>query len=199
MLGRRQLTRLLVALALSCHQSQSNVLADITTGKFHVGEKWRYQTRPGEQDSTLTIVKVESSPKLGTIVHISLDGLRIKSPHSREGTSETVSHMPLAESAVEKSVTTLLAANAPLPSYEEGYAEWRRAIDNGKGGVFTVSVAQAVDFVESTLEPVDGWEVHARECACDLAPGKVFVPRNQRTVLPTRGHDRSALRGLRGP
>jgi hypothetical protein len=150
-LGRRELTGLFVGLGLGCHRRESNVLVDITTAKFHVGEKWRYQSRPGEEDSTLTIVKVESSPKLGTIVHISLDGLRIKSPHSDRGLSETVSHMPLSESAVEKSVTTLVAADAPLPSYEEGYAEWRRAIDNGKGGVFRVSVAQAVDFIESTL------------------------------------------------
>jgi hypothetical protein len=84
-------------------------------------------------------------------IHVSLDGLRIKSPHSPKGFSETIAHMPFAESAIEKSVTTVAAANVPLPAYEEGYQEWRRAFDSGKGGVFSISVAEGVGFIETVL------------------------------------------------
>jgi hypothetical protein len=42
------------------------------------GQIWTYKTRPAEADSHLTILKRETHPKLGTIVHISVDGLRMK-------------------------------------------------------------------------------------------------------------------------
>ena len=127
------------------------MLVDTDESKFHVGEKWSYHARPGEERSSLTIVKVESSPKLGVIVHVSLDGLRIKSAHGSSGFSETISHMPFAEAAMENSVTTLAVAKAPLPPFEEGYREWRRAFDAGKGGIFTITVAEGVDFIETAL------------------------------------------------
>jgi hypothetical protein len=44
--------------------------------------------------------------------------------------------MPFAEPAMERSVTTLAGAKVSLPSFQEGYDEWRRAFDAGKGGVF---------------------------------------------------------------
>ncbi len=142
---------LFAMLSTGCYRKENVVLVDTTESKFHVGEKWSYRARPGEEKSSLTIVKVESSPKLGVIVHVSLDGLRIKSPHSPSGFSETISHMPFAESAMEKSVTTLAVARAPLPAFEEGYQEWRRAFDAGKGGVFAITVAEGVDFIDQTL------------------------------------------------
>jgi len=38
--------------------------------KFHSGQVWQYNTRPNEKSSTLTILEVESVPKLGQIIHI---------------------------------------------------------------------------------------------------------------------------------
>jgi hypothetical protein len=127
------------------------VLVDTDQGKFHVGEKWNYRARLGEDGSTLTVVKVELSPKLGVIVHVSLDGLRIKSPHAPSGVSETIGHMPFAEQALEKSVTSLVSSNATLPAFTEGYQEWRRAFDAGKGGIFTIPVAEGVSFIETAM------------------------------------------------
>jgi hypothetical protein len=141
----------LLLLIPSCNRKEAAVLNETNESKFRVGEKWNYRARPGEEKSSLTIVKVESSPKLGVIVHVSLDGLRVKSAQAASGFSETISHMPFAEPAIEKSVTTLAAANVPLPAFEEGYREWRRAFDDGRGGVFTVSAAEGVDFIEKAL------------------------------------------------
>lgn len=141
----------LLLLIPSCDRKGATVLIDTNESRFHIGEKWNYRARPGEEKSSLTIVKVELSSELGTIVHVSLDGLRVKSAKAPSGFSETISHMPFAEPAIEKSVTTLAAANVPLPAFEEGYREWRRAFDAGKGGIFTVSVAEGVDFSEKAL------------------------------------------------
>src|SRR6266566_2824100 len=46
--------------------------------KFHAGQVWPYNTRPHEKGSTLTILKVESLPKLGVIIHIRVDKVRLR-------------------------------------------------------------------------------------------------------------------------
>lgn len=126
-------------------------MIDTRDSKFHVGEQWNYRARTGEEKSSLTIVKVESSPKLGVIVHVSLAGLRMKNPRAPNGLSETISHMPFAESAIDKSVTDLVVVNVPLPQFEDGYQQWRSAFDAGKGGIYTVTVAEGVDFIEKAV------------------------------------------------
>jgi len=129
------------------HEARTDMPSDTTESKFHVGEKWSYHTRPGEEGPSVTIVKVETAPVLGVIVHISIDGLRIRNPNA-PGFMGGVGHMPFAESAIERSVTTLSARNAPIPNYKEGYLEWRRAFEVGKAGVFSVTIAEGVDFIE---------------------------------------------------
>jgi hypothetical protein len=117
----------------------------------HVGDQWTYRTRPGEGSSTLTIGKVETTPKLGVVVHVSLAGVRIKNSHAPTGYSETIAHMPFAEAALDKSVTALVTT-APVPlAFADGYGEWRRAFDAGKAGAFTITVSEGVDFMEQVL------------------------------------------------
>jgi len=37
-----------------------------------------------------------------------------------------------------------------LPDYEEGYGMWRKAFEAGKAGIYTITVAEAVDVMEAT-------------------------------------------------
>ncbi len=134
-----------------CNRVTHHDLVDAANEKFHIGDSWQYQTRPGEEQSKLTVVKLESNSRLGIVVHISLAGLRIKNPHVDGGVSETIAHMPFALSAVETSVTTLLTRNARLPSFESGHQQWREAFTQGKAGVFTASVRDAIDGVEKGM------------------------------------------------
>jgi hypothetical protein len=152
--GARRLGLTVGLLALNstgCKHRESAVLTDISDAKYHVGEQWTYRTRLGEERSTLTIGKVEASPKLGVIVHISLAGLRIKNSHASKGFSDTIAHMPFAEAALDKSVTALMTTAAVPPTFADGYGEWRRAFDDGKAGVFTITVSEGVDFMEQVL------------------------------------------------
>jgi hypothetical protein len=126
-------------------------LVDTTEGKYQVGETWSYRTRPGEEGSFVTVLKVESSPATGVIVHLRVDGLRIDNPASPDGVSETIGHMPLAEQAVDASVTARLSGGAPVVGPDEGYWEWRRAFEAGEAGVWTVTVAEAVDSIAHVL------------------------------------------------
>jgi hypothetical protein len=140
-----------VILSIAC-EKKGGMLVDIDTARYHVGQTWKYQTRPGEEGSTLTVVKVESSPKTGVIVHISLRGLRVKSPGAPTGITREASHVPMDEQALQRSVTELVGTQRPLPSYEEGYRAWRSA----KGGAFTVPVADVIGLMEQALNSSPG-------------------------------------------
>lgn len=120
--------------------------------RFEAGQVWSYHTRPGEEDSRLTVVKVESHDKLGNIIHIRVEGVAQKNPHAPDGVSRVIHHMPFAEEAVSKSVVELLAGDAPIPmSFEEGYNIWKQSFDKGKAGVFTLTVAESISFCETAL------------------------------------------------
>lgn len=127
------------------------MLVDSTTSKYHVGEKWKFNARPGEDDAALTVVKVESAWDRETIVHISVEGVRIKNEQAPEGYSPVISHMPFTEEAIDKSVTSLLAKESPLPDFEEGYREWRKAFDAGRAGAFTITVGEGVELMEKAI------------------------------------------------
>lgn len=120
--------------------------------RFEAGQVWAYQTRQGEEDSRLTVVKVESHGKIGTIVHIRVDGVAQKNPHAPGGFSRVIHHMPFAAEAIEKSVTDLVASGVPVPtSFKDGYAIWKESFDKGKAGVFTITVAESITFCEGIL------------------------------------------------
>jgi hypothetical protein len=117
--------------------------------RFQTGQVWSYRTRAGEEDSRLTVVKVEDHERLGTLVHIRVDGVAQKNPHAPDGVSRVIHHMPFTEEALGRSVVELVAADAPVPAtFQEGYGIWKEAFDRDKAGVFTITVAEAIAFCE---------------------------------------------------
>jgi hypothetical protein len=124
-----------------------NTLKDTSLSKYAPGQVWTYKTRLGEESSTLTIVKVETNPTLGVIVHVSLEGLRIPNEAAPTGFTHRAAHLPFAEKAIDASVKTLVRSSAPSEDYREGYDEWRKSFDNGHAGIFMDSVADAVDAI----------------------------------------------------
>jgi hypothetical protein len=118
---------------------------------FAPGQVWTYNTRPGEEASRIVICRVETDPKLGQIVHIHVNGLRFKNKHAPGGISNEIGHMPYAADALQKSVVKLESTSAVLPSFEDGYQEWRNAFEEGKAGVWTAPVSEAIAGLESAL------------------------------------------------
>jgi hypothetical protein len=113
---------------------------------------WTYRTRPGEEGSRLTVVKVEAHDKLGAIVHFRVDAVAQKNPNAPGGVSRVIHHMPFAADAIDRSVVELVESSAPVPaSFEEGYRLWKEAFDAGKGGVWTITVAEAISACEKIL------------------------------------------------
>jgi hypothetical protein len=105
---------------------------------------WTYTTRSEDVGSTLTILKVESIDKVGVIIHVRLDGLKMRRADGH--VLDSIQHMPftrkaLASSAVRKQ------SSGKIPDYADGYANWSAAC----GGVYTISVKEAVEADQQTL------------------------------------------------
>ncbi len=131
--------------------AQDSMLKDTTESRYQVGQKWSYKTRPNEKDSYFIVVKVENYPKLGNIIHIAVRDLKMKNPRSPDGISDKVDHMPFAEEAMNKSAVKILKEKVDLPDYEEGYNMWREAFEAGHAGIYTITLAEAVDVMEAAL------------------------------------------------
>jgi len=40
-----------------------------------------------------------------------------------------------------------------MPDISEGYGHWKAAFDAGEGGIFSIPVAQAVEYIEKAVNP----------------------------------------------
>ena len=121
--------------------------------QYRVGQEWNYKTRPTEKSSTLTILKIEEYPETGKVIHISVSGLKMKNPASPTGYAENLSHLPISEEALDKSVTTLKNETGKKPDSLEmdGYSYWKRAFDKGDAGIFTIPVSEIVGKMEKSI------------------------------------------------
>lgn len=138
---RSVITQLLLALFMTTATAQ----------QFTEGQVWEYSPRPNEKGSTLLINKVESDPKLGAIFHISVRAVKVKNNRAPSGVTTELSHFPVSGKTLQVSVTKLLRKELPNPAYLEGYATWRKAFKEGDAGVFTISVAEIVEFIEKAI------------------------------------------------
>jgi hypothetical protein len=123
-----------------------------TDSKYRPGQVWKYKTRPREETSTVTILKIESLPKLGTIIHIRVEKIRLRNCTGGPE-PDKFEHMPFTRDAIERSVTKL-EKEADVPDFQDGYNEWRKAC----GGVYTITVAEAIEVSEQNFRKNLGCE-----------------------------------------
>jgi hypothetical protein len=118
----------------------------VTDPKFEPGQVWSYKTRPGEEGSTVTILRVEKTPKLGTIVHVRIEGI-----HFRNCTGgplpRLLEHAPFSREALEASVTVKVSSVSKVPDYAAGYQDWLSHC----GGVYTITVDRVVATDDATF------------------------------------------------
>ncbi|WP_312286341.1 hypothetical protein [Chryseobacterium gleum] len=121
--------------------------------KYSVGQEWKYKTRSTEKGSTLKILKIEEYPNTGKVIHISVSGLKIKSPESPDGFAHQLSHIPISEEALNKSVTKLQNETRKMPDSLEldGYSYWKKEFDKGNAGIFTIPVSEIVSTMEKSI------------------------------------------------
>lgn len=126
-------------------------LKEATHDVYKPGQVWKYFTREGEEDSELTILKIDSAENIGLIIHVSINGLKLKNSRAENGFTSFVQHMPFNEEALTSSLTDKVAESSAMPDYEEGYNTWRNAFEKGHAGVFTLSVKDAISAMEEAL------------------------------------------------
>ena|SRR6478672_11412758 len=137
--------RLLAALGLA------SLVGTAHGAEYAVGQVWTYKTRPGEEASTLQINKIEDYPKIGRVYHVSVLGVHVRNSKSPQGFTAVLPHFPVSKGTLDNSVVSLTKQQPRNVGYEAGYAQWKQAIDASSGGVFTITVAEIVDFAEKAL------------------------------------------------
>jgi hypothetical protein len=120
------------------------------TLNFEAGQVWAYQTRPGEEDSTLLIDKVEDDPKLGRIYHISVSRIQIKG--SAATFTNELPHIPVSLQTLTASCTHLIGHSDPNPDYLPGYRLWRQAFEAGRAGKYSITIAEILDLTEKMVQ-----------------------------------------------
>ncbi|PFH10091.1 hypothetical protein BCF11_2500 [Collimonas sp. PA-H2] len=108
------------------------------------GQVWAYTTRPDESDSTLTVLKIEQYKDLGQVIHVRIDGIRMRNPLKGNIVTD-IPHLPFRSAAIQRSVTKLLRRSSSVPNFKEGYDTWREAYDAGKAGAFETDVAATLN------------------------------------------------------
>ena len=117
---------------------------------YQPGQVWTYDHRESEDASHLVILQIDKDPKLGTIVHVSIDGVSLRNPQVTGGVTHQIGHLPFSKDAKDRSVRDLVSSR-PLPDFQEGYSAWREAYENSQGGIFTITVGEAVESMEQVL------------------------------------------------
>jgi hypothetical protein len=121
---------------------------DTAQSRYAPGQVWRYKTRDGDADSTLTVLKVEWYPHIGNVVHVCVERVHLANAPGPQEHISRIAHMPFGEGALDASVTEVIGMADPLPDFEEGYREWRHSFDAEEAGVFVVPVRQAAAFID---------------------------------------------------
>ncbi len=148
---RTSLPALLAALALAtllsssgCHKKTQ--LTDVVDGKFKVGQRWNYWARPGEEQSTFVVEKIESHPTLGVVMHVGLDDLILKNGKTTQG---LLLHLVLTRDALAESAAKVLEETAPLPPFQPAYEAWKKQVDDtGTAPVISKTLANYLNSLD---------------------------------------------------
>ena len=126
--------------------SRSAPPAASAPSRYSAGQVWKYQTRPGEENSRVIVCRVDDS-EAGRVLHIKIIGLNVKNPRAPSGKTAELPHAPISEKAFEASVIELMKEPGDSSGYEAGYEQWKAA----KGGVFSISVSEIVGHIEKAI------------------------------------------------
>ena len=159
--SRRRLSFFVVALAFAglaqtaLPQESKKCTAPIlaTDTKFKPGQVWHIKARSWEPDATATVLRVESLPKVGIIIHARIDHVAMQTCPGNP-VMDTLQHSPIAKEAFDRSVGDLIQSVIAIPDYKAGYDNWRQHC----GGVYSITVAEILALNEKTARANWGCE-----------------------------------------
>jgi len=118
---------------------------------YAVGQAWTYRTRPGEEGSRLAIRRIEHEPEDGEIFHVSVLGVRLRNHRLPGGIQPAMHHAAVSRSTLDASVLGTEGEADMDERWQDGYAVWRQAYDNGDVGVFNVSIGEVLHYIERVV------------------------------------------------
>ena len=122
---------------------------------FLPGQVWKYMTRPNENMSLIIICKVETLNGV-QIVHVVIDGLKMKQQGMPAGEIDRIGHLPFTETAMQNSVTQLVETSNVPDDYLIGYRQWRALYNQRKATAISVNVRDALRHIENSINGVEG-------------------------------------------
>lgn len=144
---RRRLSpaALLLLLAASCGNTD-------VSQPFAPGQVWRYDTRPTETESRLTVCKIEQHEELGEIVHVKLENLAISNPRAEQGVTHTINHAPFLADALRQSLVALDDTLAEPPDQQADYEAWLAAHERGDAVIFSIPVKDCIAGIAELID-----------------------------------------------
>jgi hypothetical protein len=115
---------------------------------YEPGQIWSYKARPQEPKSTLMILRIDNTTKLGQVIFIGLKDVRVQHPSGRAFSS--MSPLPFTKEALDNSVVKLVGKTDQLMSANFGYLKWKEAQAAGKTPpTYAKPVAEIVNGLEN--------------------------------------------------
>ena len=97
---------------------------------YEIGQIWTYKTRPQEPNSTLVVLRIDNSSKLGEVIFIGVRDVRVTHPSGKILSS--MSPLPFTKEALDNSVLKMVGKTDKLMSSNFGYQKWKDAQLAGK-------------------------------------------------------------------
>lgn len=142
--------------------------------KYQTGQQWSYHTRPCDTGSTLLIIKVDTSPQQPPIIHVCINHVHLA------GQTSKIEHMPFSAAAMDQSVIALLASHVHIDQrLYEGWSQWLA----NQGGVFDITVAEAIDATLSAL-PQDPFDATVLKMRAERSHAMIDALYHQLFQLP---------------
>lgn len=128
-------------------------LEPATDSEFVPGQVWQFKTRPGEENALLVVGKIDRAPDVGRIVHIKMVGLSLKNPNVQGGIVNVLTHLPVQEETLLKSVTSQVDTTIALDGFEGGYNNWLDAYDSNRLVVYSRPLTETLRQIEQSVNP----------------------------------------------
>lgn len=116
---------------------------------FEPGQVWQIGRGP-HSGVELLVVKTETDPELGKLVHVSIRGpLFTSSGFQLEG----IPHLPFLDSALQISPIFLVGyISGPVPDdWCEMYEDWVKDASEGEAGLFSLTVGEILNEIMARL------------------------------------------------
>jgi len=123
-------------------------VANMTNEEIVAGQVLIYKCRAGEEESRVTVFKVDSVSE-SSIIHIRIDSLKLTNKDTGEIVGEQIAHLPIDLKSFKESICELESLTAAFVT--EGYWIWKKEFDAGNAGVWATEISEVINLIETSM------------------------------------------------